>query len=319
MALSTASELISPDPALRRVGWAGLLFDCPRSFRFARLEGDADQGKLILADDHRQRLEFAWARVRSDHYDGLKFARKRLARVLRIKDVTSQLAEVANEHYKPLLYYRDPQDKLDRYAGYCPASRRVIEIAYHAGNAAEDRLIRQYLGPGLIDQNIRQPTRWSFFDVSFIAPPGYRYESARLNLGDMRVRLIAGSRRWNGPRLTIGQIYPAELALKRQDLPQWVRSLAAEIRSHYRPAKGKTLNVHTWEAEGESIAQADLVLRRRFRPFLWSTPRPLRLYVIHHHVHNRLTFINISHRVHESMDEHFQFIRESLHWAGLSS
>jgi hypothetical protein len=203
--------------------------------------------------------------------------------------------------------------------GYCPRSRRVIEIVYHLDSPAQDLLIRKYLAPGLRDQSVLTPQWWAFFDVSFLAPPGFRYESARLNLGDMRVRLISGTRRWNGPRITVGQIYPAKLALQRQDVNQWVRNLAAEIRSHYRPSQGKVLAVQFYDIPQGRVAQADLKLRRRFRPFLWRTPRPLRLYVIHHHAYDRLTFLNISDMNTDRIAEHFDFISESLHWAGLQT
>lgn len=307
------------EPSLRKLAWAGLRMACPKTWRFASIQGDAQQGRLILADTSRARLELAWARPKQRDYDGQKFARTRLKRAAKRKDWEDHLTPVANDHYKPLLGYRDPAGKIDRYAGYSPAGRRVIEMAYHRDNPREDHLVERHLLTSLRDQSLEVPNAWSFYDVSFVSPSGYRYESARLNLGDMRVRLIAGSRRWNGPRLTIGQIYPAKLALKRQDLPQWTRTLAAELRSHYRPATGNALQVHTWESAGQTIAQADMVLRRRFRPLLLRTPRPLRLYVIHHPQEDRLTFINLSDRVIDRIDEHFALIHESLHWAGLSS
>lgn len=270
-----------------------------------------------MADHERPRLEVSWGRVRRANYDGEHFAMKRLRKMTQLRDIEADVSRVEDSAYKPLLKYKDPEGKQDRYAGYHPVSRRVIEVVYHLGSATDDKLVGEFLIPGLQDQSTILPQHWAYFDVSFIAPAGYRYESSRLNLGDMRVRLIAGSRVWNGPRITIGQIYPASLALQRQDVTQWVRNLAGEIRSHYRPATGKVLDVKFFDSEYGRVAQGDLKLRRRFRPFLWRTPKTLRLYVIHHELEDRLSFLNISDTNLDRIDEHYQFISESLHWAGL--
>lgn len=295
--------------------------DCPKHFRFARIQGDAKEGKLVLVDHDRPRLELAWGRIRRREYDGQRFALKRLRKILgsKSKQLEAQLSQITNRQYEPLLFYKDPQDTLDRAVGFHPNARRVLEIAYHRGDAAEDRMVHNHLLPNLRDQSILQPQHWSFFDVSFTAPAGFRYESARLNLGDMRVRLVAGSRSWNGPRIVVGQVYPASLALKRQDVTQWVRNFSAEIRSHYRPASGKVLRVKFHDSPQGRVAQGDLVLRRRFRPFLPWTPRQLRMYVIHHEALDRLTFLNITDDNFDRIDEHFRFVSESMHWAGLET
>lgn len=311
------AELKCPHPALRKIGWAGLLMDCPINWRFARVQGHTRQGQIIMADHERPRFEISWGRVRRANYDGRHFAMKRLRKRTGLSNIEADVSEVKGSSYKPLLWYKDPNGKQDRYAGYHPISRRVVEIAYHPGSATDDKLVREYLMPGMRDQSAILPHHWAFFDVSFTAPAGFRYESSRLNLGDMRVRLISGTRVWNGPRITLGQIYPASLALQRQDVTQWVRNLAAEIRSHYRPSKGKVLEVKFYDSPQGRVAMGDLKLRRRFWPFLWRTTKLLRLYVIHHESLNRLTFLNISDVNMDRIEEHFEFISESLHWAGL--
>lgn len=291
--------------------------DCPINWRFARIEGQSRQGQFILADHERPRLEVSWGRVRRANYDGQHFAMKRLRKMTRLSNIEANVTSVEGTTYQPLLWYKDPQGKQDRYAGYHPVSRRVIEMVYHPGSVTDDKLVRQFIMPGLRDQSAILPHHWAFFDVSFTSPAGFRYESSRLNLGDMRVRLVSGTRVWNGPRITIGQIYPASLALQRQDVTQWVRTLAGEIRSHYRPSQGKVLAVQFHDTPHGRVAQADLKLRRRFRPLLWRTPRPLRMYVLHHEEFNRLTFMNISDNTIDRIEEHFGYLSESLHWAGM--
>lgn len=270
-----------------------------------------------MADHERPRLEVSWGRVRRANYDGHHFAMKRLRKMTRLSNIEPDVSRIGGSSYEPLLWFKDPEGKQDRYAGYHPVSRRVIEVVYHLGSATDNKLVRQFLIPGLRDQSAILPHHWAYFDVSFTSPAGFRYESSRLNLGDMRVRLIAGTRVWNGPRITLGQIYPASLALKRQDVTQWVRNLAGEMRSHYRPVGGKVLGVKFYDSPTGRVAQGDLRLRRRFWPILWRTPKLLRLYVIHHEAEDRLTFLNITDVNHDRIDEHFEFINESLHWAGL--
>ena len=314
-----------PAPAhasLRPFGWAGLLLSVPDNCRLARVQGNERLGKRQLEDETRARFEINWATVYRRRFDAQNFALRHLRRTVskqRAAKIVEHARQVANRSFEPMLVCADDEEEIDHYVGYAPKSQRVVSVAVWRVNAREDLRAREQIMPRLTDQPPDQPRRWAFFDVSFIAPAGYRYVQSTLNVGDMQVVLSTGGARINSRVLNVRQIYPADLARKRQSPQQWMRQCIKPLRPIYVPRRRLGLlrrplilePVATSRGPGE---RCRMTMRWRFRPWLLRAPYRYWQWLVHDQPRNRLLAIGISHKK-ATIEPTFQAVLDGLHWA----
>ena len=308
---------------LRPFGWAGLRLNVPEAWRLSRTSGFAARGKLTLADDVTVRLEIGWANVTRRAFDAERIARRQMRRMLGKRppdEWDRELRPFRARSVQPMLYLPDDEGGMDRFVGYAPAAQRMVQMAYRRRTAREDSDLRQAMIGELEVQPLDRPQQWAFFDISFIAPPGYQYESSKLNVGDMRVVVSARGRETRGPSLMVRQVYPAELALSRQPLEDWADVLLEKQKSIYRlPRQGwrlrrrKVATAHIDTPRGPGVEVVGK-LRWLLRPMFWRMPRSFRFRLIHDRRMNRLLALSAADRrdrVVERLDE----VMEGLHWA----
>lgn len=257
---------ITPDtPPL--LAWAGWWLPLPASWRLVRIDGGFGKGMLALGDEERARLELSWAWVTRRSLNVPRYARRFLLEQLPRRErrkAKKDMETLRLPHFQTLLLLRN--DKMTRAVGYSAANHRFLHWVYHHASRREEE---QFLGkilPQWKDQPLTGAARWHFFNLSFSTPPGFRLRSARLNLGDMTIQLLHpttwGSRR----RLLIRFIYPANLALTRQAMDQWLLTLFKSSRGVYRAS---------WSTLPQREGQNTLVLRARLQFLLRFFLRPL--------------------------------------------
>lgn len=269
------------------------------------------KGMIVLADDDRPRIEISWERLRKPA-DGERMLCRRFGS-------RAEAAEkLHNPAAAPMMLLRDADKERDRAIAYFPATQRVVEVLYLHGNSRENLTIRQETLSGLVDQPADGDQRWAFFDVSFIAPAGFLYAEAKLNLGDMAVTLNRGTQEFNAPSVTIRQIYPTKLALSRFPLEKWhedyVRSLrhlyADQGAGWFRRGSPQKAAVRTPRGVG-FVTQAKL--RPALRPFYWRTPRWMRFLTLHDQDTDRLHLLRATGN--DPNDTLLDSVTAGLQWA----
>jgi hypothetical protein len=337
----TSATNPTPD-GTRPFGWAGFVFPAPEGFKLLQVTGTHARGNIRLVDSQEIRIEVAWATVTRPRFDAQKFITKQLRRSLTAgakreeRSRGEALADVAVDPkipaLQPALLAIDAEKKLDRIVGFCPATSRVFEIVYRHGTPAQDALVRGTSLRGFIDQPIDGPMKWAFFGMSFIAPPGFVFAQAKLNLGDMQVQLLIKGSDLTGPGLLIRQIYPAKLALARQPLEGWMalwtRALAPTWRFEGCGTSGKKppviyhrpVAVNAERRDVPSSAGFDAIearggLRWLFRPFLWRAPKTTRLLMWLDPEPDRIIALQCSHRG-EAVDGVLDQAARGVNWAG---
>lgn len=313
-------------PPLRPLGWAGLLMPVPANWNLFLVEGDANIGKLGLSDHERPRLRLQWGAVTRRRFDPDRFVRRRLNLASgKPKDFDGPRV-MEHPALRPLMVLADDAAEIDRAAGYCPATGRVIEAVYHRGSLRENRAWSTAVLPYLADQPRAGPARWSFFDVSFVSPPGYGLDKPTLNLGDMRVDLRLRDKPNTGPALGVRHLYPAGLALARRPMEDWLRAWGEEFRQFYRPRRASILAagrpeptpVQTSLGPGLTI---DLRFRPVYRPVYRKAPMLMRLWLVHDARANRLIGLwatdSLPASQDGSLDRRLADLLLPMHWAGL--
>ena len=309
-------------PLLRPFGWAGLLMYVPRSFRLARVEGNDRSGKLVLADEDRPRLEIAWGRVERRRFDPQRFLTRQLRRALgrdRAEVVAAGARPVEHPAFSPMIRLFDPEAHCDRYVGYEPRTRRVVEMIYHHGKGQQDELARRVVVPRMTDQPADRTQYWAFFGASFTSPSGFAVVGATLNLGDMAVRMIKPLRWGRRAELVIRHIYPAGLALARQPLQQWLTQILRQKDSAYHPRHTgwlwwKKLRFTPIQTSRGPGLVADAFTRLIVQALLWRASRRRRTWIIHDQEHDRLLVVQLADPT-GGDESALQSILDGLQWA----
>ncbi|MFP4053240.1 MAG: hypothetical protein ACLFV7_05175 [Phycisphaerae bacterium] len=105
------------------------------------------------------------------------------------------------------------------WAGWHDLTGMAILLTLRTDDQKVRRLILERVLPTLEISGENDPVDWSLFQVSFRTPPDYTLRRQRLNMGDLTLEL--GAR--GGRLLTVRQLYPAELALNRRKMDNWLK------------------------------------------------------------------------------------------------
>ncbi len=283
----------TPRP-LRPFAWSGWLLEVPQTLRPIKVQGGTESGSVALGDEDGRRLDLVWATVTRRRFDGKRFAKRRLRRVVggRRREVDKATDSLRHVVFDPLLVHRDESTGRDRFVGFVPTTRRVLDVAWH--DPANRRTDIDPSVESLVDQPADKPQKWAFFAVSFITPTGFKYSESILNLGDMRVSLKRPGR----PRsdLVVRHIYPASLALARGDLEHWLDSQIKAIAKTHRPPRSRRrgpAGVPIDTAVGPGVV-CDVFLRRGVRLTSWRRPRVMRMWTINDTQRDRLVALQLA-------------------------
>ena len=298
-------------------GWAGYLLSAPNDYRPLRTEGDGRKGLMVIGDRESPRLELRWATQLRRFFDAERYLTKRLIRESGRGVDVEHIDRRISRGFDPMIRLIDASPNVDRYGAYCPATHRLLSLAHYVEDGARGSLLRKSIWDTLVDQPQEKPQRWAFFDNTLLSPPGFRYDRSQLFLGDMSVTFTRSERTFFGPLVTIRQIYPGDLALKRQPLDLWTTQQLKELRKQYVPiltrAQQKSMEYDRVDTPiGEAI-EVTLRLRRGLRPFLWSAPRRMKLQVIHYEAANRLLVLVVATPT-EEIDDLVPQLQQAVQW-----
>lgn len=303
--------------ALKPFGWAGLWLKIPSSFRLHHIEGDTQQGACTLADDHSPRLTLAWRRATRAKFDADRFVRGTLARAVGRRH-RCEPTRFDHPVFDPLMGTGLTEEGEEHFAGFCPETRRAVRVTCHGGNTAEvgawgsDTLIKS-----LIDQIPEKGQEWAFFSLRFRSPPRFEYDGAHLQVGDMSVQFSQPGRK-RKPTLGLRFIYPAALALSRQDLEQWLREVLEKGKDPWDRPMGRVLFhgapvvLHPCRTPLGRGFRADARPGRRFRlPLPGRRPVSRGSWILHDDGNDRLVIVSVS-TSQETVEEIFEYVLEGM-------
>lgn len=235
--------------------------DVPDRWGPVKLEGDAEQGYLLMADLHRPRLGLRWRkaagkRVKVDSLVSKAFIQE--IGSLATEETRSAAPDAENWTGARLYEDKEPPGR-DVWAGYSKKSKRLFQVVYHAHH--RDRILTERVLPTLVDTEPGTPGEWSIFDLSCRTPAGLMLEKHRLNAGDLAL-MFQGTGR-SKASLTVRQIAVAKLALQRRPLEKWVSDQVAWRGKHFRHEGAAK------ELQAEPLVLRQRVVRRRRFFFVW--------------------------------------------------
>lgn len=170
-------------------------------------------------------MQVKWLRVSPEAFDAERWLRRRLGRVA---NLSAGEAPCPQGFSKTAWVSRRGEADATLWYGYAPTAGIVIEVVVgKRKQATEQRALAslRVFAHGAA-------TRWAVFGSSFESPPGFALLDQRLQLGDVALLFRSG----DGSRLTLRQVYPAQLALARRDLADWLEFPVFQERRRFRLA-----------------------------------------------------------------------------------
>ena len=307
------------DLGLRPFAWCGWRLDVPTDWRPFMIDGNARTGAAGLADENQRRLVLQWHALRKP--PSLKRIKQMLVQDALPRRRAALAASVEPvEHADLHLFHRlrDEEGGVTRFAGWSPVSGRLIDAMYRRSTPRQDRLVEPAL-VALMDQPPDQPQQWAYFDTSFVAPAGMIYRSASLKFGDMGIELDRPRRKGvRAASVVVRVVYPADLALSRMPIDQWLAMFLAQDRPRYRPPRDPRGPEHNYEPLRTTLGPGltcDAPLRLPLQWTRWTTPRLLRSELFHDAARNRLILLQTFAHPDEA-EALLTELRNGLYWAG---
>lgn len=265
------------------IAWHGWRISVPESWNPVKVDGDWEQGHLLLADLQSAKLGVRWKRMKRG--DPSAWA----SRALR-EEVGKLAAEEAKDLTMPdpaswrvsKLYVEPEPPGRNIWVGWSETSGRVIEIVHHVKTQSNE--LSERVLPSLSDSSPSEEQAWSIFDLSVRSPAGWALQWYRLNAGDLSLAF-----RKKRKTVQVRQVGPAELALGRQKIDKWMSQQDKTVRKLYRPLSD--LSDLTLEFATRSLAGKRGLIRRK-RRFFWAflLPKALIAIGLHDTRRNRLIF-----------------------------
>ncbi len=282
-------------PAREALVWQGWRLMLPPRWNPVKIEGDHEQGGLVLADLQRLRLGIRWRRLKQRR----KFDPGAWASLALRKEMGKLAAEAARPgvgapDFAGSLLYVDPDPPgRDVFVAFSKLSSRGVELVYE--NRAGERALEQSLVPELMDLDIKQPMPWSIFGLSCIVPPGLKLLRHQLNAGDLTFD-FAGKIAGHRARLIVRQLALASRKLDEKPIERWLRVQEAARRKHYR-AEGEAETVEIEATQNRRFVGVCGQSSRKLR-FALARQHPARLHTLalHDESRDRLIFLQSSDR-----------------------
>ena len=301
------------------LAWCGWSLMAPPSLRLSKTDGNAQFGMIGLSDAGQSGLDLFWYPASKRRPE--EKVERRLFKGLSKKAVdraTMVVTEIDNNSFRPLKSVDDTIKGITRCVGYAPLSGRVLEVIYKHEDQDQRHALVQTTSASLVDQATDEPQRWACYGCSFIAPTDLRLEKSILRLGDIELRLVekTPSGRFRSS-VTIRQVYPAGLALKRQSMHRWMAHLLADQQRDDRNRKTKLPKAV--DCQPIKTQWGDGLAHRASRQgllkiFQWFQPKHQLNYLIHDPLHNRLILLQVAQHA-DDLDSRMTALVEGLHWA----
>jgi hypothetical protein len=218
--------------------WASWSLRVPPDWRPLGVAGKAREGSVLLGEGHHERIRVQWITPR-----------RRLLGFNPRRWVRSQLRTMAGwgavrdegpspEGFEAIAFAPEGRRAHHR-PGWCgwhePAGLGLL-LTLRTDDETAQREVLERILPTVRARPSGEPTDWSLLEASFRTPAGMELAAQKLNVGDLAIAVKA-----RGRRMMVRQVYPADIALGRRTMENWLT---------YPPLQG------IWRVRGEPDVRA---------------------------------------------------------------
>lgn len=243
--------------------------DVPAQWRPLKIEGEHSGGTMILGRGADVVMQLKWWRPKLKRFRPDRWLRRRL-KVVKAK-IDDDATCPSPDGFEPVSLAKSRRRRgkdgpLTLWYGWAPDAGVQIE-AVVAPQESGGRRAPWHALKSLRAAKMGAPTVWAVFDSLFHVPADFVIDKHELLLGDLSLQFTGPNRQM----LMLRQVYPADLALERREMADWLEFSRFRTRRHFC---GDTDENWVVENDGRRLKG----LRRmgvRVYPFPLGVVRPL--------------------------------------------
>jgi len=207
--------------------------DVPGRWRPLKIEGTFSGGTMVLGRGADVVMQLKWWRPKLKRFRPDRWLRRRIRSLkARIDDEATCPSPSGFGPVTRAVRYGDKYSKGSPFAlwyGWAPNAGMQIEAVVgpqdSGGRGAPWGALQS-----LCAADMGAPTAWAVFDSLFHVPAGFVVGKYELLLGDLSLMFTGPERQM----LMLRQIYPADLALERREMANWLEFSRFRTRRHFR-------------------------------------------------------------------------------------
>ena len=257
--------------ATSTLAWEGWRLEMPDQWRPLSIDGTPRRGKLTLGDGERVLLRMNWWRPRWRRFDPQRWLDRRVRSMGGGAALPRQ--DIRPRGFDPVAWLPEARPRRGRqravWYGYAPEAGLVLEAVVNANLPARllKRIERNVL-PSLSLAAEGATTQWAVFGAGFRIPSDLYLKAHCLRLGDIALRFTGRG----GRRLTVRQIYPGEVALKRRTMKRWLTVWPFKEHKRYKSVEDD----QEWPPDSDRPERSGILCRgvkRLPAPLGWVSAR----------------------------------------------
>jgi len=206
--------------------------DVPARWRPLKIEGKFSGGTMILGRGADVVMQLKWWRPKLNRFRPDRWLHRRLKSLkASIDDKATCPSPDGFEPVTRAISHGGKRGKGDACAlwyGWAPNAGVQIEAVVgpqdSGGHGAPWRALKS-----LRAAEMDAPTTWAVFDSPFHVPAGFVVDMHEMFLGDLSLQFTGPDRQ----TLMLRQIYPADLALQRREIADWLEFSRFRTRRHF--------------------------------------------------------------------------------------
>ena len=249
------------------IAWQGWSIPIKPDWRPIDIEGDFKRGKMMIGTAAVPLMQVKWWRPseRRFHADEWISARIREMKTFPSDNPPVPQGFAAVGWIKNLEFKEDVSKTI--WYGYEESADLLIEIVTTSIADAEiRRKIESKIIPALKVYGKNEDVLWNLYKVSFMVPPEYILRRKHLYSGDIGLEFINSKK----DILILRQVYPAELALTRRTLKEWLKFPVFKTRRKFKLKSDDEWSVPELHLD-EGLKRSGI--RCIAFPFRWLAPR----------------------------------------------
>jgi hypothetical protein len=220
--------------ALTELAWAGWRTRIPPDWRPLRIVGTWATGELTLGNALQTVAQISWERPEKERFDVERSLAAWVRRAVPKGSAEAEVRSSADFAASRCVTSGSAEVAQFFWCGYSRSAHLVVACCSRPGlDGSVARTVQGTVIPQLRVSARGEPVRWAVFNSTFTSPAGFVYQRHTLNAGNVGLEFRARG----GRRLVVRQVYPADLALQRRALADWLDaplfkdSLVAVVRS----------------------------------------------------------------------------------------
>ena len=214
----------------KKIAWQGWEIPAMDDWRPLEIFGDYKRGKMMIGNAVAPLLQVKWWRPEEKEFYPEEWIR---ARIREFKTTPSlnppRPIGFSNSGWIHELEFKEEVTKTIWY-GFDPKASVMMEIVMTSitDKSLQVKIITEII-PRLKVYSNEEKVYWTLYDVAFWVPPGYILRKKHLYSGDVALEFINEKK----DTLVLRQVYPAELALSRRSMTQWLDHPAFKTKRRF--------------------------------------------------------------------------------------